>query len=114
MPSTHGIRATYARGVCRKGREDGCPGHPETGISCREAWREARRPKVAERRARLYAEETPKERKARLKAEYEKTRERLKRKRGPGWVDGRTKEGRALKEKRAEDPDRPGVARPTG
>jgi hypothetical protein len=68
---THGIRATYARGICRKGREDGCPGHPETGISCREAWRISRRIKERERRARL-------------KAERE----------AAGWIDGRTYEAR--------------------
>lgn len=41
--ATHGIRATYARG-CR------CD-------ACREAWRIARGPKVAARRARMTAEE---------------------------------------------------------
>src|SRR5438552_171776 len=53
---THGIRATYARGICRKSIAEGCPGHPKTGISCREAWRIARRDKERERRARLREE----------------------------------------------------------
>jgi hypothetical protein len=68
---THGIRATYARGICRKSIAEGCPGHPETGISCREAWRIARRDKERERRARL--------RESRI---------------AEGWIDGRTYEAR--------------------
>jgi hypothetical protein len=71
--ATHGIRATYARGVCRLSREEGCPGHPETGISCREAWRIARR---------------------------EPNRRYVEAKKGEDWVDGRTVEGRKRKEEK--------------
>jgi hypothetical protein len=52
VKATHGIRATYARGVCRKGREDGCPCNPTTGLSCREAWAAAMYARVQRARER--------------------------------------------------------------
>jgi len=51
--SSHGIRATYARG-CRCRTEDGLFRAPQT-TGCTEAWREARRVKVAEYRQRQCA-----------------------------------------------------------
>ena len=56
MARTHGLHATYSAGGCHRTREEGCPGHPATGLSCKEAWNAYRRVKERVRRARIRSE----------------------------------------------------------